>query len=87
MHEVERRHPVGGGDTRKARSPQRFVDGQDESPPKLLLEGIAQFNRGDYWECHETLEALWRREARPLRDLYQGILQVGVACYHIRRGN
>src|SRR5206468_212015 len=38
-------------------------------------------------ECHETLESLWLEEAEPLRRLYQGILQVGVALYHQRRGN
>ena len=59
----------------------------DEAPPQLLLDGIAQFNRGDYFEQHETLEALWRTETRPVRQLYQGILQVGVACHHLRRRN
>jgi predicted metal-dependent hydrolase len=59
----------------------------DEPPPPLLLEGIAQFNRGAYFEQHETLETLWRAEARPVRQLYQGILQVGVAFHHLRRRN
>ena len=59
----------------------------DESPPPLLREGIAQFNRGDYFEQHETLERLWRAEPREVRRLYQGILQIGVACYHLRRRN
>jgi predicted metal-dependent hydrolase len=53
----------------------------------LLLEGIAQFNRGEYFEQHETLEILWRAEARPVRRLYQGILQIGVAFHHLRRLN
>jgi predicted metal-dependent hydrolase len=59
----------------------------DESPPLLLLEGIAQFNRGEYFEQHETLETLWRAERRDVRRLYQGILQVGVAFHHLRRRN
>lgn len=61
--------------------------GCDEPPPALLLEGIAQFNRGEYFACHETLEALWKAEPRPVRELYQGILQVGVALYHLERDN
>lgn len=65
----------------------RFVPGWDEPPPAALLHGIEQFNRGEYWECHETLEALWRAEAREIRDLYQGILQVGVALHHLRNNN
>ena len=59
----------------------------DDPPPPALLHGIAQFNRGEFFECHETLEALWMAEAEPLRRLYQGILQVGVAFHHLRRGN
>ena len=58
-----------------------------EAPPPGLLAGIAQFNAGEYWECHETLEELWRVEPDPIRYLYQGILQVGVGFYHLRRGN
>jgi predicted metal-dependent hydrolase len=58
-----------------------------EPPPALLLEGIAQFNRGEYFEQHETLERLWREETRDVRRLYQGILQVGVAFHHLRRLN
>lgn len=59
----------------------------DEPPPRLLLEGIAQFNRGEFFEQHETLEALWHAEQRPVRRLYQGILQIGVAFHHLRRRN
>ena len=59
----------------------------DEPPPPELLEGIAQFNRGEYFEQHETLELLWRAERRDIRYLYQGILQIGVAFHHLRRLN
>jgi len=58
-----------------------------EPPPAQLLEGIAQFNRGEYFEQHETLELLWRAEPREIRRLYQGILQIGVAFHHLRRLN
>lgn len=58
-----------------------------ESPPPLLLEAIAQFNRGEYFEQHETLELLWRAEPREVRGFYQGILQIGVAFHHLRRRN
>jgi predicted metal-dependent hydrolase len=52
-----------------------------------LLQAIEQFNRGEYFEQHETLEALWRAEPGEVRRLYQGILQIGVAFHHLRRGN
>ncbi len=59
----------------------------DERPPQALLDGIAQFNRGEYFEQHETLELLWRAERRDIRYLYQGILQIGVAFHHLRKLN
>ena len=59
----------------------------DEPPPLALLDGIAQFNRGEYFEQHETLERLWRAERRDVRYLYQGILQIGVAFHHLRKLN
>ena len=58
-----------------------------DPPPPELVEGVAQFNAGQFYECHETLEAIWLREAGEIRRLYQGILQVGVAFYHLGRGN
>lgn len=59
----------------------------DESPPPLLVDAVAQFNHGEYFEQHETLELLWRAEPREVRRLYQGILQIGVAFHHLRRRN
>ena len=59
----------------------------DEPPPRALLDGIAQFNRGEFFEQHETLELLWRAESRDIRYLYQGILQIGVAFHHLRKLN
>jgi predicted metal-dependent hydrolase len=58
-----------------------------EPPPRLLLQAISEFNRGEYFEQHETLELLWRAEPRDIRYLYQGILQIGVAFHHLRRLN
>lgn len=45
------------------------------------------FNRGHYFEAHEELEAAWRDEAGPVRELYQGILEAGVTYLHLRRCN
>lgn len=58
-----------------------------DAPPAALVAGIAQFNAREFYECHETLEAIWLEERGPIRGLYQGILQVGVAFYHLGRGN
>lgn len=59
----------------------------NEPPPAELLLGIEQFNKREYFECHETLESLWNREPGTIRVLEKGILQVGVGCYHLLRGN
>lgn len=58
-----------------------------EPPGPGLLKGIEQFNLGEYFESHETLEAVWNAEPDPVRTLYKGILQVGVGCYHLLRQN
>ncbi len=58
-----------------------------EAPPPGLLVGVEEFNRGDFFRCHETLEALWLAERDPIRFLYQGILQIAVGFYHLSRHN
>lgn len=63
------------------------TDRCDGPPAPALVEGIAQFNRGEYFEQHETLEAAWIAESDPVRYLYQGILQIGVGFHHLNRGN
>jgi uncharacterized protein len=55
--------------------------------PNLALQGIEEFNRGEFFECHEYLEEAWREESGRVRYLYQGILQVGVGFYHQQNGN
>jgi predicted metal-dependent hydrolase len=61
--------------------------GPPEGLPDLALKGIEEFNRGEFYECHEYLEEAWMQESRNVRFLYQGILQVGVGFYHQRNGN
>ena len=58
-----------------------------EEVPELVLKGIEEFNKGEFYECHEYLEEAWIQEPRRVRFLYQGILQVGVGFYHQQNGN
>ena len=51
------------------------------------MKGIEEFNRGEFFEQHETLEVLWRATRTPDRGLYHGILQIGVGLHHWREGN
>jgi predicted metal-dependent hydrolase len=55
--------------------------------PTLLREGVRLFNGGEYFAAHEVLEQAWLAEQGPVRDLYKGLLQVGVGLHHARRGN
>lgn len=50
-------------------------------------EGLSLFNAGKYFEAHEALEVAWLEEKGKVRELYRGILQVGVVYLHITRGN
>ena len=53
-----------------------------------MIHAFEQFNRGEYWHQHETLETIWRAEKdESIRNFYKGILQVGVGFHHITRRN
>lgn len=53
-----------------------------------MLHAFEQFNRGEYWHQHETLENVWRAEQdQSIRNFYKGILQVGVGFHHLTRRN
>lgn len=51
------------------------------------LEGIALFNRGDYFEAHEVWEDLWQDCPAADRRFYQALIQAAVAIHHFQRGN
>jgi predicted metal-dependent hydrolase len=50
-------------------------------------KGVAEFNAGCFFECHDTLEELWSGIRGPSRDFFQGLIQVSVAFYHLGDGN
>jgi predicted metal-dependent hydrolase len=55
--------------------------------PELAQRAIAEFNAGEYYHQHDHFEALWMQTPGAERDLYQGILQIGVGYYQILQGN
>ena len=61
--------------------------GCDEPLPPEALDAVRKFNAGAYHEQHDAFEALWMHDPRPVRQLYQGVLQVGIAYYQITRNN
>ena len=63
-------------------------------PPALSDEeraafekGVAEFNQGLFYECHDTLEELWAGVRGPSRDFFQGLIQVAVGFYHLGNEN
>ncbi|MEO8609998.1 MAG: DUF309 domain-containing protein [Chloroflexota bacterium] len=65
---------------------QLECDCQDDLPP-LGKQGIEKFNAGDYYPQHDLFEEQWMHTEGPIRNLYQAILQVGIAYFQITRGN
>ncbi|MCI0791489.1 MAG: DUF309 domain-containing protein [Chloroflexi bacterium] len=56
-------------------------------PPPQLFVGVEQFNRGLFWECHETLEEVWLETLYPVRFFYHAIIKVSVGFHHMNRHN
>jgi predicted metal-dependent hydrolase len=49
--------------------------------------GIGEFNRGCFFECHDTLEDLWHETRGVDRLFLQGLIQVSVGFYHLLNRN
>ena len=52
-----------------------------------FFRGIDEFNSRKFFDCHETLEDVWREYLETDRELIQGIIQIAVAYYHLGRDN
>ncbi|KAH1069598.1 hypothetical protein GLYMA_03G119000v4 [Glycine max] len=46
-------------------------------------EAVALFNGGEYYKCHDYLEALWLNAEEPTRTLIHGILQCALDFHHL----
>ena len=53
----------------------------------LFAKGVALFNDGEYFACHEVWEELWKRSAGEERIVLQGMIQAAAALLHAQRGN
>jgi uncharacterized protein len=58
-----------------------------EELPEQFWQGVREFQQGQFYECHDTFEALWIEAREPNKTFFQGILQVAVACYHLSNHN
>lgn len=54
----------------------------------ILAEGLAAYERRDFFLAHELLEPAWMGASDPAeRDLYQGLIKLAAAFVHAARGN
>jgi uncharacterized protein len=58
-----------------------------EELPLSFWQGVEEFQQGQFYACHDTLEALWIEAQEPHKTFFQGILQIAVACYHLGNQN
>ncbi|MEY3402501.1 MAG: hypothetical protein AN487_23630 [Anabaena sp. CRKS33] len=59
----------------------------NETMPDEFWYGIEQFNAGEFYACHDILEAIWIDSLEPDKTFYQGILQIAVGLYHLGNSN
>lgn len=69
------------------RDEESLVETCDESLHQDAINGLEFFNSGDYYGAHEYLEEAWKDDLSHGRELYQGILQIAVAYFHIQKLN
>jgi hypothetical protein len=59
----------------------------DSGIPAGIRKGIDQFNNRAFYRCHDSIELVWVDEPGDIRLMYQGLLQISVAFYHVQKGN
>ena len=52
-----------------------------------LQRAITQFNAGEFFDCHETLEPLWLAASGEERAFLHAFIQLAAALHHHQRGN
>ena len=60
--------------------------------PEGFADGIRQFNSWMFYDCHETLEDIWREtgakgDGSTLANFYQGIIKAAAGYHHLLRDN
>src|SRR5690242_18943784 len=65
----------------------RDMDSANLSEAAQIRMGVELFNRGEFFECHEVLEQVWLNAQQQKTLFLQGLIQIAVSFYHLRRGN
>jgi hypothetical protein len=69
--------------------------GAIEVSPEAMLElrkAVGEFNSWRFYDCHETLEDVWREsgakgEPTGATNFYQGLIKAAAGFHHVLRGN
>jgi len=63
------------------------MDQPTGSPGELFQKGIDLFNREEFFDCHEYLEAVWTPTQQPDRWFLQALIHFAVGFHHHQRHN
>lgn len=51
-----------------------------------FTEGVDHFNRGEFWDAHESWETIWLVAESEVEQFLQGLIQLAAAYHHVQRG-
>jgi predicted metal-dependent hydrolase len=54
---------------------------------KQFDKALNEFDRGQFFECHETLETIWRQTDGDFKILLQGMIQIAAGFHHVQGKN
>lgn len=63
----------------------RHLVEEEMEKEEAVEKGREYFNYERFWECHETLEGVWKKTYEAEKDLVQGIILVAAAFVHYQK--
>jgi hypothetical protein len=63
----------------------RHIVEEEMEKEEAVEKGREYFNYERFWECHETLEGVWKKTYEGEKDLVQGIILVAAAFVHYQK--
>jgi len=63
----------------------RYLVEEEMEKEEAVEKGREYFNYERFWECHETLEGVWKKTYEGEKDLVQGIILVAAAFVHYQK--
>jgi hypothetical protein len=63
----------------------RHIIEEEMEKEEAIEKGRDYFNDERFWECHETLEGVWKKTYEGEKDLIQGIILVAAAFVHYQK--